>query len=89
MQTHTNLTIFLSGYEHVGNYSWGPKDSGRRNARTGGREKLWITVVLAISKCGKKLIPFIIFKGMTFLFTIDDILQLKIHLNFFSLASDT
>ena len=57
--------------------------------RTGGKEKFRITVVLTISKCEKKLIPFIIFKGMTFLFTIDDILQLKTNLNFFSLASDT
>jgi len=49
--------------ECVGNYSWGPKDSDRRNARTGGKEKDRNTVVLGMSKTGKKLIPFIIFKG--------------------------
>ena len=57
--------------------------------RTGGKDKLWITVMLTIYKCGKKFTLFIIFKGTTFLFTIDDILNLKNNFNLFSLASDT
>ena len=57
--------------------------------RTGGKDKLRITVVLTISKCEKKVIPLIIFKGMIFLFTIDDILQLETTFNLLSLASDT
>ena len=60
-------------YEPVGNYSCGPNYSGRRNVRMGGKDNFRVTVVLTISKFGKKLIPFVIFKGMTFLFTIGDI----------------
>ena len=63
--------------EPVGNYSCGPKYSGRRNVRMGRKEKFRSNVLLTISKCGKKLIPLIIFKDMTFFFTIDDILELK------------
>ena len=49
--------------EAVGNFSWGRKSSGRRNVKTGGQEKNCVTVVLTVSKSGKKGIPFIIFKG--------------------------
>ena len=68
-------------YEPEVNNSWGPKYSGLRNMRTGVKEKFRITVVLTISKCGKKLIPFIIFKGMALLFTIDDIFQMKTNIS--------
>ena len=50
-------------YESVGNYSWGEKSSGRRHVRTGGKEKDRFTGQLSIGKGGKKLIPFLIFKG--------------------------
>lgn len=50
-------------YESVANYSWGPKSGGRRHVRTGGKEKNRFTAQLSISKAGKKLIPFLIFKG--------------------------
>lgn len=50
-------------YESVGNYTWGRKDSGRRTAKTGGKEKDRFTTQLGVGKGGKKLIPFIIFKG--------------------------
>ena len=46
-------------YEPVGNYSCGPNYSGRRNVRMGGKDNSRVTVVLIISKCGKKLIPFL------------------------------
>ena len=51
----------------VGNTSWGKKDSGRRSVKTGGREKNRFTVVLSITKSGKKGIPFIIYKGMLYI----------------------
>ena len=51
-------------YETIGNYSWGPKDSGRRNIKTGGKEKSRYTTVLCIAKSGKKARPFITFKGI-------------------------
>ena len=54
-------------YEPAGNHSWGPKDSGCRNLKTGGKDKDCFTVVLTISKLGKKLIPFIVFKGLSLL----------------------
>ena len=50
-------------YESVGNYSWGKKSSGRRHVRTGGKEKDRFTAQLSIGKGGKKLIPFLIYKG--------------------------
>ena len=50
-------------YESVGNYSWGENSSGRRHVRTGGKEKDRFTGQLSIGKGGKKLIPFLIFKG--------------------------
>jgi len=50
-------------YESVGNYSWGKKNSGRRHVRTGGKEKDRFTAQLSVGKGGKKLIPFLIFKG--------------------------
>ena len=50
-------------YESVANYSWGPKSGGRRHVQTGGKEKDRFTAQLSISKAGKKLIPFLIFKG--------------------------
>ena len=50
-------------HETVGNYSWGKKDSGRRNVKTGGREKDRFTCQLSIAKDGTKLPPFIIWKG--------------------------
>lgn len=49
--------------EPVASTSWGEKDSGRRNVKTAGKEKNRYTVVLTISKSGKKLPPLIIFKG--------------------------
>eukprot|EP00956_Cyclotella_meneghiniana_P036000 scaffold120055_cov77-Cyclotella_meneghiniana.AAC.2 len=50
--------------EPVRTYSWGKKDSGRRNVKTAGREKEknCYTVVLCITKDGKKRRPLIIFK---------------------------
>ena len=51
-------------YETIGNYSWGPKDNGRRNIKTGGKEKSRYTTVLCIAKSGKKARPFITFKGI-------------------------
>lgn len=42
----------------------GPKDSGCRNVKTAEREKNRYTVVLTISKSGRKLPVFIIFKGV-------------------------
>ena len=56
--------------EGVGNHSWGPRDSGRRNVKTGGKEKNRFTVVLTITKNGKKGIPFIISKGMLYVYSI-------------------
>ena len=56
--------------EGVGNHSWGPRDSGRRNVKTGGKEKNRFTVVLTITKNGKKGIPFIIFKGMLYVYSV-------------------
>ena len=50
-------------YESVGNYTWGRKDSGGRGVKTGGLDKKRFTVQFAVSKCGTKLIPFIIFQG--------------------------
>ncbi len=50
-------------YESVGNYTWGRKDSGRRSVKTGGKEKDRFTAQFGVGKGGKKLIPFIIFKG--------------------------
>ena len=52
-------------YEPVGNHSWGPKDSSLINVKTEGKEKDCFTVVLIISKSGENLIPFIIFKGLS------------------------
>ena len=49
--------------ESVGNYTWGRKSSGRRSVKTGGKEKDRFTVQLGVGKGGKKVIPFIIFKG--------------------------
>eukprot|EP00956_Cyclotella_meneghiniana_P023341 scaffold45365_cov81-Cyclotella_meneghiniana.AAC.4 len=49
--------------EPVRTFSWGKKDSGRRNVRTAGREKNRYTVVLGITMTGEKCIPLIIFKG--------------------------
>jgi hypothetical protein len=49
--------------ESVGNYTWGQKSSGRRSVKTGGKEKDRFTVQLGAGKGGKKLIPFVIFKG--------------------------
>ena len=49
--------------EPVASTSWGEKDSGRRNVKTAGKEKNRNTVVLTITKSGKKLPLFIIFKG--------------------------
>jgi len=51
--------------EGVGNHSWGLKDSGRINVKTGGKEKNQLTVVLTIARDGTKGIPFIIFKGIS------------------------
>ena len=59
-----HITIW---YKLVGNNSWGPKDSGRRNLNTRGKDKDIFTVVLKISKLGKNMIPFIIFKGLSLL----------------------
>lgn len=53
-------------HETVGNYTWGQKDSGRRNAKTGGKEKDRFTVQLSIGKGGLKLPIFIIWKGEMF-----------------------
>ena len=50
-------------YESVGNYTWGKKGSGRRNAKTGGKEKERFTAQLGCIKGRQKLIPFIIMKG--------------------------
>ena len=50
-------------YETVGNYTWGKKNSGRRSVKTGGKEKNRFTGQLSIGKDGKKLPPFLIFKG--------------------------
>ena len=50
-------------WESVGNYSWGLKTSGRQNVKTGEKEKNCFTVQLSTLKNGKKLPPFIIFKG--------------------------
>ena len=50
-------------HETVGNYSWGKKDSGRRNVKTGGKEKDRFTCQLSVAKDGTKLPPFIIWKG--------------------------
>ena len=50
--------------EPVRTYSWGKKDSGRRNVKTAGREKNRYTVVLGITMWGEKCRPLIIFKGM-------------------------
>ena len=54
-------------YETVGNNYWGTKYSGRKNLKTGGKEKDRFTVVLTISKWGKNLIAFIIFKCLSLL----------------------
>ena len=50
-------------YEPVGNYSCGKKDSGQKNIKTGGKEKDRFPAQFSITKDGKKLIPFLIFKG--------------------------
>ena len=50
-------------YESVGNYSWGKKCGGRRHVRTGGKEKDRFTAQLSITKDGRKLTPFLIYKG--------------------------
>ena len=55
-------------YESVGNYSWGKKSGGRRHVRTGGKEKDRFTAQLSICKDGRKLIPFLIYKGEYWLF---------------------
>jgi len=49
--------------EPVGDYSWGVRNSGRRTISTGGKEKNRFTTQLTISKSGKKLKPYIIFKA--------------------------
>ena len=46
-----------------GNYTWGERGSGGRQISTGGAEKERFTVQLSCTKSGKKLKPFIIFKG--------------------------
>ena len=50
-------------YKSVGNYSWGKKVSGRQHIRTGGKEKDRFTVQLSIIKAGRKVTPFLIFRG--------------------------
>ena len=50
-------------YKSVGNYTWGLKGSGCQNVKTGGKEKDRFTAHLGIAKSGKKLIPFLVFKG--------------------------
>ena len=47
-------------YEPVGSYYWDPKYSGSRNVKNGGKDNIFLTVVLTISKLGEKLITFII-----------------------------
>ena len=54
-------------YKPIGDHFWGPKESGCRNVKNGGKEKDCFTVVLTISKSGKKLIPFIICKDLSLL----------------------
>ena len=49
--------------EDVGKYSWSEKNSGGSQIRTGGAEKERFTVQPTITKSGKKLKLFIIFKG--------------------------
>lgn len=59
--------------ESVGNYTWGRKSSGRRSVKTGGKEKDRYTVQLGVGKGGKKLDPFVVFKGernLCFMFTM-------------------
>ena len=41
----------------------GEKSGGRHHVKTGGKEKDRFTGHLSIGKGGKKLIPFLIFKG--------------------------
>ena len=59
-----NTDLVPVWYESVGNYTWGKKSSGRQRVRTGGKEKNRFTTQLSIGKDGKKLIPFLIFKGV-------------------------
>ena len=49
--------------ESVGNYTWVKACTGRRFVRTAGKEKDRFNVQLCIAKSGRKLKPYIIFKG--------------------------
>ena len=51
--------------ECVGNYSWGERNSGRRQIQTAGYEKQRFTAQLSILKNGTKLPVYFIFKGAT------------------------
>ena len=50
-------------YKYVGNYTCGLQYRGHRNVINGGTEKDRFTAQLGIAKSGKKLIPFLVFKG--------------------------
>ena len=58
-----NTDHVLICYAFIGNYTWRLKDSGRQNVKTGGKEKYRFTSQLGIANIGKKLIPFLVFKG--------------------------
>ena len=50
-------------YKYVDNYTWGLRDSGRWNVKTGVKDKDRFTAQLVIATSGKKLITFLLFKG--------------------------